>query len=144
MALSGKLRRLRAMAWNERRLIAEAAFALGIARLALVCVPFRRIAPWLMRQPRRPQMIANPLFNIQMRRAVTIAARNVPWKAVCLPQAMAAKWMLARRGYPSILHLGVGKDHTGAMIAHAWLDVGDVTVVGAAGKEAVTPVGHFG
>ncbi len=41
--------------------------------------------------------------------AVTRAARYLPFKAVCLPQAMAARVMLERRGVKSIMHFGAAK-----------------------------------
>jgi hypothetical protein len=68
----------------------------------------------------------------------------VPWEAACLPQAMVAKFMLKRRGYASTLHLGVARDRAGALIAHAWLDGGGMTVVGGAAKAGFTAVGRFG
>ena len=62
-----------------------------------------------------------------------MAGRNVPWNAVCLPQAMAAKAMLARRGCGSSFRLGADFDAQGRIIAHAWLVAGGTIVVGAAG-----------
>jgi hypothetical protein len=79
-----------------------------------------------------------------VRHAVTIAARNVPFRAVCLPQAMAAKFMLVRRSQPSTLHLGVGKNAAGDLMGHAWLQSDGVTVVGGAGIGDVTPIARFG
>ena len=81
---------------------------------------------------------------MRVRQAVTMAARNVPWNAVCLPQAMAAKAMLARRGCGSSFHLGADFDAQGKLIAHAWLVAGGTVVVGAAGIADVTPLARFG
>lgn len=142
MAWRNKLDRLGAMTWSERWLVLEAAWFLGLSRLTLLLVPFRRLAPWLERSPRRRDE-GDPSCYLQIRRAVSIAARNVPWNAVCLPQAMAAKCMLARRGFTSTLHLGVKKS-AGALIAHAWLDAGGMTVVGGAAKAGFTSLGRFG
>jgi hypothetical protein len=80
----------------------------------------------------------------RVRDAVTVAARNVPWNAVCLPQALAAKVMLARRGCGSSLHLGSDFDTQGKLIAHAWLVAGGRVVVGEAGTARVTPLARFG
>jgi len=44
--------------------------------------------------------------------AVTRAARYVPFKAACPPQAMAAHTMLARRGVASVMHIGAAKGQT--------------------------------
>jgi hypothetical protein len=81
---------------------------------------------------------------MSVRLAITTAARNVPWNAVCLPQAMAAQAMLARRGCGSSLRLGAGFDAEGKLVAHAWLVVGSTVVVGAAGMAGVTPLARFG
>jgi hypothetical protein len=67
--------------------------------------------------------------------AVTRAARHVPFNAVCLPQAMAARIMLKRRGVDSVLHFGarIGQDKIGQdkpIDAHAWLDAAGVEVTG--------------
>ena len=74
---------------------------------------------------------------------MTVAARNVPWNAVCLPQAMAAKAMLARRGQGSSLHLGTAMAEDG-LAAHAWLVAGDEIVVGEDGLPDMTPLARFG
>lgn len=52
--------------------------------------------------------------------AVRQAARLVP-RASCLTQGLAAQIMLARRGLPSTLHIGVRKDALAPFEAHAWL-----------------------
>ncbi|WP_292291038.1 lasso peptide biosynthesis B2 protein [Marivita sp.] len=52
--------------------------------------------------------------------AVHHAARLVP-RASCLTQGLAAQIMLARRGLPSTLHIGVKKDTETPFEAHAWL-----------------------
>jgi hypothetical protein len=65
---------------------------------------------------------------LRVRTAVAVAARNVPRNAVCLPQAMAAKAMPARRGRGSSFHLGAGFDTRGKLTAHAWLVAGGKVV----------------
>ena len=62
--------------------------------------------------------------------AVTRAARYVPVKAVCLPQAMAARLMLKRRGIRSVIHFGAAKGTEKPFDAHAWLDAAGVEVTG--------------
>jgi len=134
------------MSGAERWLIAEAVVSLGAARAIIVLVPFRWIAPWLERKPGgsgRPA-VPDPVLTGSVRRAVTTAAHHVPWNAVCLPQAMAAKFMLSRRGCPSTLHLGVARTGADDLIAHAWLEAGNAIVVGETGVDTVTPVARFG
>jgi hypothetical protein len=63
-------------------------------------------------------------------RAVAIAARNVPWRADCLPQAIAARMLLRRHGLPSTLHIGVTRDEAKGLTGHAWLTCGETVVTG--------------
>jgi len=60
--------------------------------------------------------------------AVESAARHLPWKPVCFPQAVAAQWMLRRRAVPSTLYLGI--DPAEGYDAHAWVRAGTVMVTG--------------
>jgi hypothetical protein len=126
----------------DRFLICEAIFALGSARAMVLLVPFRFLAKWLARAPdtdRRDDELIR-----RVRTAVTVAARNVPWNAVCLPQAMAAKAMLARRGHGSALHFGAAIEAGGGISAHAWLTAGEVVVVGAEGMQRVSHLARLG
>jgi Transglutaminase-like superfamily len=130
------------MSWADRLRVCEAILALALARLIVVAVPFRLIAPRLSRGPESDA--CDEAISLGVRRAVMAAARNVPWNAACLPQAMAAKAMLKRRGCGSSLHLGAGFNGQGQLIAHAWLVAGGTIVVGAAGIARVTQLARFG
>jgi hypothetical protein len=142
MKLRRKLGTFLGMSGADRWLVFEAIATLGLARFIVLTVPFRFMAPWLSRAPETGACDEALLGSV--RRAVTMAARNVPWNAVCLPQAMAAKAMLARRGCGSSFHLGADFDAQGKIIAHAWLVAGGTVVVGAAGIAGVTPLARFG
>jgi hypothetical protein len=137
-----KFRSFRRLSITARWLVCEAVFMLAVGRLIVLTVPFRFLVPWLRRAPETPTCDENLLLAV--RQAVTIAARNVPWKAVCLPQALAAKAMLARRGCGSAFHLGATFDPDGKLIAHAWLVAGGKIVVGAAGSAGMAPLSRFG
>ena len=66
-------------------------------------------------------------------RVVRSVAIRLPFRAPCLPQAMAAQWMLRRRGIGSRLTFGARRsrmpDRT--MEYHAWLVVAGECVIGA-------------
>jgi hypothetical protein len=115
---------------------------LALARFIVINVPFRFMAPRLSRAP--DTGACNEALLLSVRKALTTAARNVPWNALCLPQAMAAKAMLARRGCGSSFRLGAHFDAQGKFTAHAWLVMGGTVVVGAGGIENVSPLVHFG
>jgi len=62
--------------------------------------------------------------------AIDRAGRNLPFAFICLPRALAARWMLARRGVASQLSIGIGREAGGAMGLHAWLKVGEDWITG--------------
>ena len=142
MKLRRKLRTFLNMQGADRFLVGEAMLMLAFARLIVLIVPFRFVAPWLSRAPQASS--SDMVLLGRVRKAMIVATRNVPWNAVCLPQAMAAKAMLARRGCGSSFHLGANLDSQGKLIAHAWLAAGGMVVVGAAGISNVTPLARFG
>ncbi len=114
--------------------------ALCAARLALIFVPFprlaRRLGDFVPPSDARARLLARsrrtdqaPLAE-EIGWAVTRAARYLPFKAVCLPQAMAARVMLKRRGVASVMHFGAAKGEEKPLDAHAWLDAAGVEVTG--------------
>lgn len=142
---AGTLRR-KWRAWRNysilhRLLILEAGAWLGVTRFYLVWFPFGWLAPWLRK---RATGQSRPDLARQMGRAVLTASRHVPWQAACLPQALAAKLMLALRGHGSALHLGAKLDEGGALAAHAWLTCGGDIVTGGAGLPGYTPLVRLG
>jgi hypothetical protein len=142
MQLRRKFKTFRGMNSVDRSLVCEAVLTLALARVLVLTIPFRFLVPWLSRRPQASS--CNEALLVCVRKAVTTAARNVPWNAVCLPQAMAAKAMLARRGCGSSFHLGADFNSEGKLIAHAWLVAGGSVVVGAPGIPSVTPLARFG
>jgi hypothetical protein len=139
--MSHRLRSFARLSVHHRVLLMEAVACLVIARAALILVPFPRLARRLgtFVPPTDSRVIAasaagsseQSAIARQIRWAVTLAARNVSFEAVCLPRAMAARMMLARRGVPSVLHFGgrtAGEPKV--LQAHAWLDAAGVEVTG--------------
>ena len=137
-----KLDAFRSLSWSDRAMVAEAAVLLSGAHLTLRVAPYRRFRRWLTAGPRGAAW--DPLVASRVRRAVAMASRNLPFEVVCLPQAMAAKVMLARRSIGSSLVLGAGHDDDHGVSFHAWLESGGTVVTGGAGRSSVTPMVSFG
>ena len=74
----------------------------------------------------------------RVRLAIQRALGSVPGSPNCLPQALAAHWMLKRRDIDARLYLGTMQDETGALQFHAWLKVGDEWVTGLCNEDAYT------
>ncbi len=134
---------------REHFLVIEALLALTWAKLLVQLVPFKRLAPRLgQRESNTPPTISpvDRAHAVEISWAVQAVARHVPLGFVCLPQAIAAKWMLRRRHITSTLYLGVPRSEgSTAIIPHAWLRAGDKIVTGeaaAAGHVAILTLGE--
>jgi len=135
-----RLRRFVRLDGERRALLVEAALWLLVTRLALALVPFaslaRRLGSFVPPTDLRVAQAraSGPREHVELAReigwAVTRAARHVPYRAVCLPQAMAARIMLRRRGVPSVLHFGAAKGAEKPLDTHAWLSAAGVEVTG--------------
>lgn len=144
--MSAPLRNLLRRPAADWLLLGEAITLLVWAKLKLHLFPFAQLAPALgMWQAETLKTIPE-----QQRRtaskiswAVLTGARYVPLRLVCLPQAMAAGTMLARRGVASTLYLGVRLDKVDALTAHAWLRAGTKWVTGNDARRGQTTVGWF-
>jgi hypothetical protein len=133
---------------TERMLLLEAFVLLGVARLGVLILPFRWLAKsWghHMKQADAPLPPAKMKLARMIGGAVRSTANYTPWESVCLPQAVAAKWMLKRRHIPVTLFLGVMKDETKQekLAAHAWVRCGQIILTGAKGHRQYTVVSTF-
>lgn len=143
--------------WNEfhryrrlprlrKRLVREALLALALARMAMALLPFRRIAAWLgSRGSETPATATRGQIRLADRIgwAVGAVARRVPWDSRCLAQALAATWMLRRRGLEGTVSFGADRGESRQLLAHAWLRFGPCLVTGGAGHERFKPFTTF-
>jgi hypothetical protein len=125
----------------------EAAVMLVVARLAVRFVSPARIFAWADRPPRRIRRFATDEIAWVSWAVENLGAK--PWmNALCLPRALAAHAMLRRRGIASRLCLGVARDRGAlsahALVAHAWVEIGDDKIVGAGEADGFTPLATFG
>lgn len=124
---------------HRQALVAEAAAGLLAARLLSATRPFHAIArrwgepvptdEWLSdkRQPPSPRAVTAAR---RVAWAVTAVAPHLPFRAVCLQQAMAAHRMLSRRGVAAVVHVGVLREPESPVETHVWLEVAGVPVTG--------------
>jgi hypothetical protein len=141
-----RLRKFLALSRADRSCLVEAGFWLGLARLAILVLPFRRVAPILGRHMAQSpeEMEAAPAELLdRISWAVTTASRHLPWDCLCLAQAMAGKAMLKRRGVPSTLYLGLAKEPEAQLQAHAWLRCGVRILTGRRGMAGFTVIATF-
>ncbi len=126
---------------------------LAATRLAVRWLPFERLERLL---GRRLVETSNDLSEGQLQRVRTVAeairvvSPHTVWTSNCLPQAIAAKLMLHRRGVASTLYVGAafrsptGPNSRRELGAHAWLRAGPLCVTGAEGAEGLGAIVPFG
>ena len=104
-----------------------------VVRLALWTLPYRVVARLfdvddeaVAARPKRAPKHATALV-----RTVAWAGRTLLADRPCLTQALACRWLLARRGYLADLKLGVRRSEDGAgIVAHAWLELDGRIILG--------------
>ena len=148
-----KLRTALLMGPRRQLLVVEACVSMLIARVSLAIFPFSRVARGFgaMVPPNDPRVLAHAEGATieQMRTArrvgwaVRASAGYMPFKAVCLQQAMAAHGMLKRRGIASVMHFGARKTDEKPIDAHAWLDAAGVKVTGYPIAPTLAELGCF-
>ncbi|HEY1755099.1 MAG TPA: lasso peptide biosynthesis B2 protein [Bryobacteraceae bacterium] len=122
----------------QQRLLLEACWFLLVARLGLWTLSFTRLMATLHGRSRTAR--ATPQEDIRDTRwAVEASARRLPWSLTCLPQALAAAWMLQRRGHAPALVYGVSQ----GFAAHAWVELEGVPVVGDRAAGGFTVLARF-
>lgn len=119
-------------------LLLPACLLMLFANLAILALPF-----WFLCRTFGVPFGASALVPLVQRhqemraehvaRAIAIAARMLPTRTDCYPQAISATFLCRSLGVPYALHFGVALDGTGqevasAMYAHAWLAAGRIVV----------------
>jgi len=125
---------------NRRFLVVEAMVWLVASRFALFFIPFPQLARRLgtLVPPSDPRVTELTSARASLQAsiagdigwAVTRTADYLPFKAVCLPQAMAARFMLNRRDVASVMHFGAACNSDKSLRAHAWLDAAGLKITG--------------
>lgn len=116
-------------------LFMEAWTLLATARLMVLLIPFRFIAPLLGKNvPAGEYPVQLPGDNKlqqQLSLAISRAVYRSPWRTKCLEQAIAAKIMLKYRRISSTVFFGINKPDQHTLInAHTWLVSGGLIVTG--------------
>lgn len=147
MSLYKKARKFTSYPMDVKWMFIEAYFYLAWGRV-LKLLPFSRVAPSLGERMKETEYVRCTEQELILLRKISIAvhamSRVTWWESQCLVKGIAALKMLKRRGIPSTLYLGSGRDDTGNMVAHAWLRSGSYIVTGSEGHERYAVVGMFG
>lgn len=137
LRLNRILRKFVNLNWQDKALAIEAYFLSGIIRLSILAIPFKRLRNHLgVHNVESPYQISSGEYEAvkKVSWAIKRVYRYTPWESKCLVQAMTAQKMLERRNICSTIYLGVNRDDSNTMTAHAWLRCGEIIVTGGYGK----------
>jgi hypothetical protein len=112
---------------KSMRLHAASAVMLAAARSSLRCVSLRTTQRLLHRIAKLPALHAEPA---EIARAISAAARRLPWQSTCLHNALAGEALMRAAGHECELRIAARK-HEGNPVFHAWLEFQSVPVIGA-------------
>ena len=136
------------LSFSDKCLSLEAYILLGIARIAVLVLPFRWVASSIGKQIRIDEAIDNenimlPISEIRrIGRAIRRAGRYTPWNSNCLAKAIAGQYMLHRRQISNSLYFGMHKVN-GKFEAHAWLRSNGMVLTGGSDLDRYTIVAKF-
>lgn len=84
-------------------------------------VSLERLTAWVER--RRPAFDADRVGDVALADWVdrVLGRLPPPWRRTCLKRAFVLHYLLRRAGRPADLLVGVRRDETGRLAAHAWL-----------------------
>jgi hypothetical protein len=122
---------------SRKLLLVQATLMLAGVRIALTLLPFRTLRRLLTRlahlgsdkQVPIKSEVDNIVWNLEA------AGRMFPAIGTCLSQALAGYAWLGSKGYGTDLRIGVNHDSGGKFTAHAWLQRGEIVVMGHIGRE---------
>lgn len=123
---------------------------LALARLTVLIIPFRSIAPLLGRHIGLDAFIPLTTDQKQKRahligKTIRISAKYAPWDANCFAQAIVARILLKIYKIPYSIFFGLKptSNDIGKMDAHAWTTSDRVAVTGGHGFDRFTVVATF-
>ena len=122
----------------DKWLLLHAVARLACARIMIAALSFRRLSACLSGAEDATRLESDPEVLYRIGRAVSFAANNVPWRADCFPQVIAARMLLRRYGYTSCIHLGVARIGDDELTGHAWITCGETVVIGGELRERYT------
>lgn len=121
-------------------------FYTGIFRMYILFMPFNKLRKKMGKcKEESPEDLENKDYVEAQHISWIIdnASRFTPWESKCLVQALTAQKMLKNKGISSTLYLGVNKNESGEMIAHAWIRCGKYCVTGGREMKGFSVVAKF-
>lgn len=126
-----RIRKFLLLSQADKLLLLQSTFVVVFITVGLRIFPWLRLQRLLLKladwQPHF--WVSNRPSANRIAWGVRASSHYVP-KATCLPQALAAQYLLARSAYPADLQIGVARDKHGKLEAHAWVISENQIIIG--------------
>ncbi|WP_281884304.1 lasso peptide biosynthesis B2 protein [Paenibacillus sp. YYML68] len=143
---SRRIERASRLPWKAKALVLISYVLMGLVRLCILVIPFKYMAPCLGRKNGSTSLeVPKPMLARAARIGwiVETTSRFTPWESKCLVRAITAQLLLRLVRTPSTLYLGMAKDQSEKLIAHAWLRCGEHILTGASEADNFVKVAQF-
>lgn len=123
-------------------------FFLIIAKLVVCFLPFRRYARWLGKRQAETlkesciKSLRQRQYLAFIRKFIPIFSRRLPWRSVCLHEALAAYFLIRQIKLPTTFYFGMNRKGGQGLGAHAWIRCGEWYITGGNGVDQ-TVVGVY-
>jgi len=144
------LRRVKNLSWFVRVWYVPVWILLGMSRLAILTLDFRRIAAFLGSEagdspPDTHLNSDQERQALEIGRVIASAALRTPWTSNCFTQAVTARIVLGLHRLPCVVFFGIARQtEKGQRLAHAWVRTGDVFVTGGSRMSGYAVLVAFG
>lgn len=128
-ALSRRIRSFLSYSTDERKLIARAWVILFAVQLLLWTVPYRHVHRKFVKKSEGQDHPVSKSVLRSIRNAVLVAAKYIPYSK-CLSQAICLAALLAKHNISYTFFVGVMKNKSGKLSAHAWIEVNGWVIIG--------------
>ena len=129
---------------HERWTLIHAFVVLWFIQVGVRLMPLSHLRQVLERRAARRahanRTTPDPNFTGTVAKLVPIANRFVPGKRRCLPEALAAQYLLIAHGHAAHIRFGATRDTRHSFKAHAWVESGGSVIVGSADLERFTKI----
>jgi poly-D-alanine transfer protein DltD len=141
-----KIQRFFRLGWSERHIFVLASIISSLYSLIILFTPMSWYLKRLGEKSKESTFSVSEeeSFKIQqIKRGMLRVRRYLPWRTKCFASAITAKILLKRRKISSTIYLGIAKEGSEKIIAHAWLRSGSIIVTGKDEMLKFTPIVFF-
>ncbi|WP_036477735.1 lasso peptide biosynthesis B2 protein [Myxosarcina sp. GI1] len=117
---------------KERRLLIDTFVLLGLIRLGLWLLPYGTLS-YLLDKVRQQFFNYQKVSHIELDKilwAIDLCSRYWFREVKCLAKALTTQTLMSSYGYCSQLQIGVAKNRSGNLEAHAWIENEGKIVIG--------------